>query len=127
LFLKYVFANVFTYSIYNSISILRKKLRRFLYKNKRLNKKKIFAPHGSLLIFNNLDFLKSLPKHFCFLYGEELLVGKESQRLGLDIIYDPSIRAVHTVHGTLEKIPIKNLQSYYHSMVEGYIKRYVDV
>ena len=56
------------------------------------NVRKIYAPHGSCLVFKNTYFIQGgtldLPN---FLFGEEILVAETALNLGLDVEYHPEM------------------------------------
>lgn len=124
-FLKSVFSNQISFVFYNLLSQAKNYLMAFRSSREPTSAIEIFAPHGSLMIFCSQDFFRRLPKHFCFLYGEELLVAKESQKQGFSIIYDNSIEVYHQPHTTLNKIPSSRLRGFYLEMVDSYIRRYI--
>lgn len=59
----------------------------------------IYAPHGACMIFSNEFFARggSLEVPF-FLYGEEIYVAETARALGLQVIYNPSLRLQHDEH-----------------------------
>jgi GT2 family glycosyltransferase len=59
----------------------------------------IYAPHGACMIFSNEFFARggSLEVPF-FLYGEEIYVAETARALGLQVVYDPSLRLQHDEH-----------------------------
>ncbi len=59
----------------------------------------IYAPHGACMIFSSAFFARggSLEVPF-FLYGEEIYVAETTRALGLQVIYDPSLRLQHDEH-----------------------------
>ena len=65
----------------------------------------IYAPHGSFLIFSRKFFQQGgfLDDGF-FLYAEEISVAEICLRLGLPIIYDPSLRVSHNDSQTTGRV-----------------------
>jgi GT2 family glycosyltransferase len=70
----------------------------------------IYAPHGSFLIFSkeyfrdggNLDFP-------CFLFGEEVYLAEGLRKLGLDVVYEPSLEVVHQEHKSTKMVKSRKL------------------
>lgn len=124
-FLRRIFSNQISFVLYDLISQAKGYATTFLKWRGPVSPAEIFAPHGALIIFCNQFFFESLPRHFCFLYGEELLIAKESQKQDLTIVYDNSVEVHHRPHTTLNKVPSSRLRRYYFEMIDAYIRRYV--
>jgi GT2 family glycosyltransferase len=70
----------------------------------------IYAPHGSFLIFSgeyfraggNLDFP-------CFLFGEEVYLAETLRKLGLDVVYEPSLEVIHQEHKSTRLVKSRKL------------------
>ncbi len=70
----------------------------------------IYAPHGSFLIFSgeyfraggNLDFP-------CFLFGEEIYLAESLRKLGLDVVYEPSLQVMHQEHKSTKLVKSREL------------------
>jgi GT2 family glycosyltransferase len=57
---------------------------------------RIYAPHGSFIIFSRRFFEKGgFIDDGCFLYAEEISVAETCWRLGLPVIHDPQLRVSH--------------------------------
>lgn len=57
---------------------------------------RIYAPHGSFLIFSRRYFEEGgFIDDGCFLYGEEISVAETCWRLGLPVIHDPGLKVSH--------------------------------
>jgi len=62
-------------------------------------KKKIYAAHGSFIIFKKLYFeCGGSLEYPSFLFGEEIFVSERTRLAGLDIVFDPSLRIIHNEH-----------------------------
>ncbi len=75
---------------------------------------RIYAPHGSFIIFSRafFDAGGAIDDGF-FLYAEEFCVGEMCYRLGLPVIHDADLRVWHNAHQTTGRIltrPIYNHQ-----------------
>jgi len=67
----------------------------------------IYAGHGSLMVLHRKFFQKGGTLRFGgFLYGEEIHLAEQMNRLGLKVQWTPSLRAMHQGAGVLEQIPI---------------------
>jgi len=77
----------------------------------------IYAPHGSCLIFSHRWFEKGgnlrLPH---FLFGEEIFVAETTKRLGLEVIYDPSLEILDYEHASVGFFVNRTTNRYYREM-----------
>lgn len=54
--------------------------------------KNIYAPHGSFMVFSKTFLEKGGHFNFpCFLFGEEIFIGKQAKKLDLPIAYEPDL------------------------------------
>lgn len=61
----------------------------------------IYAPHGSLVIFNKKYFKNGGTLDYgSFLFGEEIFIAETARTLGLGILYEPRITAIHKERAT---------------------------
>ena len=66
-----------------------------------LQPQRIYAPHGSFIIFHRSYFEEGGNlEHGVFLFGEEVFVAETTRRLGLNILYDPRLIVLHREHAT---------------------------
>jgi GT2 family glycosyltransferase len=97
LFLKWKISHLNScfYILNNWLSMLKNKLR----KKSEKQSQKIYAPHGSFIIFKNtffeLDCTLQYPK---FLYGEEVFIGEQVFRLNKAIKYVNDLKVIHEEH-----------------------------
>lgn len=99
--LKFIFNNNITYNMYSAFSYLVKEL--LLKKKKPIFKSKIYAVHGSIFIFSNLDFVKRIPDYPCFLFGEEIFIAEEARLNGIEIFYKPDVIVNDIRHASVGK------------------------
>jgi GT2 family glycosyltransferase len=60
---------------------------------------KIYAPHGAFVIFSREYFERGGSLNVgAFLFAEEKFVAESCRRLGLDVLYDPTIEVNHDEH-----------------------------
>ena len=58
---------------------------------------KIYAPHGSFIALHRSYFERGGTLEFgAFLFGEEIFIGETARRLGLNVLYEPSVVIEHT-------------------------------
>ncbi|MFQ5452999.1 MAG: glycosyltransferase family 2 protein [Candidatus Zixiibacteriota bacterium] len=82
-----------------------KKLRQWLSTGiKPEDELKIYAPHGSFIIFSRHYFLQGgfLDTGFTF-FGEEISVAEIARRLDLPVYYVPGLKIIHNEHMSLSK------------------------
>jgi GT2 family glycosyltransferase len=71
---------------------------------------KIYAPHGSFVVLSKEYFLAGGSLDFpCFLFGEEIYLAENLRRLGLDVIYEPSLEVVHQEHKSTKLLKSRKL------------------
>ena len=75
----------------------RKRLRlRDGRSNRRDERTRVYAPHGSIFIFSHRYFdAGGFIDDGCFLYAEEISVAETCWRLGLPVIHDPELKVSH--------------------------------
>lgn len=108
---KWVFHFYSIYVLYQTAGLLKQKISRFIKKTQAhfensemiasAYSRQIYAPHGSFIIFhrNYFEAGGSL-NHGVFLFGEEVFVAESARRLGLTVMYDPSMVLWHREHAT---------------------------
>jgi GT2 family glycosyltransferase len=70
----------------------------------------IYAPHGSFLILSKEYFRAGGSLDFpCFLFGEEIYLAESLRKLGLDVIYEPSLEVVHQEHKSTRLLKSRKL------------------
>jgi GT2 family glycosyltransferase len=87
--------------------------------------RKIYAPHGSCMIFTKSYFEKGgnldLPN---FLFGEEVLVAETCREKGLDIIYDPSFIIRDFEHASIGFFVSPRMNRYFRESIRTILKVY---
>jgi GT2 family glycosyltransferase len=88
-------------------------------------RRKIFAPHGSCLVFKDSYFRSGgtldLPN---FLFGEEIFVAETSARLGLDVVYDPGLVIRDFEHASVGFFVKPKINKYYRESIHNILKLY---
>jgi GT2 family glycosyltransferase len=70
----------------------------------------IYAPHGSFLIFSSEYFRAGGNLDFpCFLFGEEVYLAETLRKLGLDVVYEPSLEVIHQEHESTSLVKSRKL------------------
>lgn len=71
---------------------------------------KIYAPHGSFMIFTPCAFPFLSKMNFgAFMFCEEIFIGENMNKHGLDVYYDPSLKVIDSDHESTKKIKKKRL------------------
>jgi len=90
-----------------------------------VRQKKIYAPHGSCIVFNKSYFLSGgtleLPN---FLFGEEILVAETAAQLGLDVLYDPEMVIFDHEHASTGFFISPKVNKYNREAVKAILERY---
>jgi GT2 family glycosyltransferase len=62
---------------------------------------KIYAPHGSFIALHRTYFERGGTLEYpAFLFGEEIFIAETARRLGLTVLYEPSVAIEHTERST---------------------------
>jgi len=104
---------------YDFIYKLRKK------KLQTISNNKIYAGHGSMMIFTKYFMLKNAKFHFpCFLFGEELFFGELVRLSNLEVTYLPEI-VVHDIdHVSTSKLKRSSYCKMNYDSIKELIKMY---
>lgn len=82
----------------------------------RLNKgclERIYAPHGSCMIFHRRYFEAGCTLvNPCFLFGEELIAAEAARCAGLQVVYDPQLAVTHLEHVSTGVLMSRHLFEY---------------
>jgi len=121
-FYKWAFRFYLTCMVYHLLALARVRVNRLLKGGVRLRAtaraapaapRKIYAPHGSFVLFHRSYFTAGGSIEYgAHLYGEELFVAESARRLGLKVIYDPRLQVLHRRHSTTQALPDRNMASY---------------
>ena len=81
-----------------------KLIYRFIFKSKVNSACKIYAPHGSFMIFSNYYFTRGgwIDDNFK-MYGEEATIAEIAQRNNIPILFNPALEVLHNEHSTTAK------------------------
>jgi GT2 family glycosyltransferase len=128
---QFVYSSFLFQNIYFTSSYIYKWIQGFIRGKDRVGKdpgkkrKKIYAPHGSCLVFKDSYFLLGgtldLPN---FLFGEEIFVAETASRLGLDVIYDPELVVHDHEHASVGFFVTPKINKYYRESIQTIIKLY---
>ena len=131
LFFRFIYSCFLLQNLY-LLAAYAKKWRRGLRRGKKsiaehtvMKGRKIYAPHGSCLVFKNTYFTSGgtldLPN---FLFGEEIFVAETTARLGLDVIYDPGMVINDYEHASIGFFVTPLINKYYRESVKAILERY---
>ena len=121
-FYKWLFRSYILASAYELASECRIRIKRRLTAagvrstssmNTNCRPERIYAPHGSLMIFSKLYFeLGGTLQHTPFLFGEEITIAERARALGLKVIYCPRIVVEHLEHASVALLPSRRVHMY---------------
>ncbi len=87
--------------------------------------KKIYAPHGSCLVFKNDYFIGGgtldMPN---FLFGEEVMVAETAMQLGLDVEYHPELVIHDYEHASTGFFLTPKMSGYNRQAIQSILTRY---
>ncbi|MCX6250041.1 MAG: glycosyltransferase [Bacteroidetes bacterium] len=88
-------------------------------------RRKIYAPHGSCLVFKDAYFILGgtldLPN---FLFGEEIFVAETAARLGLEVVYDPRLVINDYEHASIGFFVTPAINKYYRESIRSILEHY---
>lgn len=123
--------NVLVFNAYELLSHAKRGLRGLFKRSKRLlnaavgDVSKIYAPHGSFIIFNKTYFEAGGSLEYePFLYGEENYVAEIARQLNLPVLYDPRLQVTHQEHATTGLLKSKAMVSIIHDARSYLYKRF---
>jgi GT2 family glycosyltransferase len=62
-------------------------------------RREIYAPHGSFMLFHHSYFeVGGSFRHEPFLFAEEITVAEQCRAMGLSVFYEPALRVLHEEH-----------------------------
>ncbi len=87
--------------------------------------RKIYAPHGSCLVFQKTYFTSGgtldLPN---FLFGEEIFVAETTAELGLDVLYNPGMIIHDYEHASIGFFVTPMINKYYRESIQVILERF---
>lgn len=125
--LKLIYGNSILYTLFFLMADFKEFLEKFLKKGKTITKqpiKNIYAPHGAMFIFKNIDFFKSLKEFPCFLFGEEIFIAEEALKNNVSIDYMPQLRVFDIRHASISLLSTKFKRELYYSSINYLFKEY---
>lgn len=101
--LKNIFlGNVLLRRFYSELYSIKHELRRrYRPKQPSSERRFIYAPHGSCLVFHRRFFSRGGKLHHpAFLFGEEIITAEAARAAGLRIVFEPTLRVHHRSHSS---------------------------
>jgi len=145
-FYRLIYQNFITINLYGLLASVKHVLR-YLLKHQLLSRQKracntepssghdgcpnglksIYAPQGACFVFSRrfFDCGGSL-EYPMFLFYEEFFVAESARRLGLSIVYNPSLRLVHADHVSTGLFRSKKIGSYISKSVNYIVHTYFE-
>jgi len=112
---KWLFRHWLLLNAYEGLGWLYRRFRGSLRSSssRQAARETIYAPHGSFLMFSRHYFERGGDLHFPeFLFGEEIYVAESVRRLGLRVVYDPSLVVVHQEHRSTKLFKSREIAAY---------------
>ena len=105
--LQWIYANRLTYVIFNELARAKERFSGWRHRSRQagFTSMPIYAAHGAVIIFTDVEFFRRLPAFPCFLYGEELFVAEEARKSGVSVVYEPSLRVRDVRHVSISQLP----------------------
>ena len=112
-FLKYIFSTDLSSLIYQNLAIRKKSFGRGTKRSAAPRAQKIYAPHGSFILFHQNYFTRGLDfSHPPFLFGEEITVAENLRAARLVAFYEPALKIRHQEHQATGRIPDKRMRGF---------------
>lgn len=93
-------------------------------KNSAVDKFKIYAGHGSFLIFENIDLTPLQKENYNFLFGEEIHFAEMALSSNIPIEFNKSIEVKHFEHASTNSIKDRVKVEFFHQSYSEILKRY---
>lgn len=123
-FLHFVSSSYILYNLFTVYHLLKTKLigRQNGQPNLVVNP---YAIHGSFMIFNKTFFEKSGTINYpSVLFGEELFIAEQVQKLNLHMVYEPTLQVEHNEHATTGVFKSRKTVAYLHRSYTYILKTY---
>ena len=86
---------------------------------------KPYAVHGSFMVFNKTFFEKGGTINYpSVLFGEELFIAEQVQKLNLNMVYEPALQIEHNEHATTGVFKSKETIAFLHQSYTYLLKTY---
>ena len=121
--LRLIYSNAGTFWMFHVLTLLKERLARDRTPPSR-SAMPIFAAHGSVMLFTDVGFFKSLPPFPCFLFGEELFVAEEAKRRGVPTYYEPRLRVHDVRHASIRLLPKRARREMLHESIRFLLGTY---
>ncbi|HXU26172.1 MAG TPA: glycosyltransferase [Bacteroidia bacterium] len=123
-FLHFVSSSYILYSLFTIYHLLKTKLMG--RQNSELNfVANPYALHGSFMIFNKTFFEKGGTINYpSVLFGEELFIAEQAQKLNLNMVYEPTLQVEHNEHATTGVFKSRKTVAYLHQSYTYLLKTY---
>ncbi len=106
-FRKHIASNVLVFNAYELLSHAKRGLRGLFKRSRNMlvstpgEISRIYAPHGSFIVFSKAYFeAGGTLEYEPFLYGEENYVAELAMQMELPVLYDPRLQVTHEEHAT---------------------------
>jgi hypothetical protein len=86
---------------------------------------KIYAGHGSFLIFAGVDLFPLVSEKFNFLFGEEIHLAEYFRKQGVSTVFTKRIEILHKEHTTTDKLSDGRKANFYNQSYRRILKYYL--
>ncbi len=123
--LRLVYRNRLLLHLYAMVAFLKNMVRRHRYRERKgLPSSAVYAAHGSIFVFTNIDFFRSLDAFPCFLFLEELFVAEEARLANVSVLHAPGLIVSHERHVSIRSLATKAKIVYLAESLDFILKRY---
>ncbi|ROT09971.1 hypothetical protein [Lepagella muris] len=111
--------------------VIHRLYEKTLYKRKKLRPKfsaiEIYAGHGAFIILTKEFFEKGGKIEYpIFLFGEEQYLAEEIQRIGMKVIYEPSLKIMDEEHASTGKMKRGSYYEYNYQAIKYILDTYYE-
>lgn len=105
--LQWIYAHRLTYVIFNVLARVKEVFSGWRRRSSQagITSISIYAAHGAMFIFADVEFFLRLPAFPCFLFGEELFIAEEARIAKVSVVYEPSLRVRDVRHASISQLP----------------------
>jgi GT2 family glycosyltransferase len=130
-FYRFLYTSFILHNLFLTVAYFKKwvlglvKKRSEISESHNQNYKKIYAPHGSCIVFKKTYFtLGGALDLSNFLFGEEILVAETALQLGLDVEYHPELVIDDYEHASTGFFISPAVNRYNHEAIQAILDRY---
>lgn len=124
--LQWVYSSQILFSLYSAAGYVKSRINGALRSARATSLSKgkakdIYATHGAMFIFSSSALFQQIPRHVCFMFGEEIHIAECAMRLGYSTRYMPTLVVFDDQHASIASVPSARVRIWYKESIDGLI------